>query len=466
MNFLSQKIVSSIFRFGFGLLLALVLPSGTQLYQVRPGSAPLSPPSIPSLFSEPPDYTMDVEDWWAVHPFNPQSPTYIKIGAISSPSPIVNVQEQFAGNIQAAINALPSTGGSLFFEPGTYQNNFQLIGKSNVHFISDGGAVFTGGPGKVVGCQQALDYTAIAQGVHSHNSTSIACITTDRIQNIYFKNIVFDGAGTAINAVLLSAAKDVVFDSVTFQNFHDPETFHHGVVNGNVNLENIWFRGVHFAGRERWVIYLDGAHFSGVVQSQIDFNFGDMESSSGGLLFMANNDLNGDYNQNGIYEPDEKRNANYIVIANNLFGAAGGSSMHTGMAISGANVLIQNNTVLRYIYRFALLNGKCDAINSGVDLRFINLKLIGNRIKSADIFAHIDAGKYACEIKNNTMGLGRYVVRDNRVDAESIPALVWETNPPLETPNLEVNNCVGGKLYHSNIPCTYYETFLPGIFYR
>lgn len=408
-----------------------------------------------------PAYGAAVETWWASHPFNPESPSYIPIGAITSPDPILDVRDQYGGDIQLALDALPSTGGTLYFDPGTYANDFRLVGRSNVHFISPGGAILSSGPSWAVGCEQALVYSQIANGVHSHDPESIACVTSGRIKNIYFKNLTFDGGGSATNALRLSAANGVVFDQVVFQNFHDPGDFHHGVVNGNVNLENVWFRGVHFAGRERWALYLDGAHFSGVVQSRIDYNFGDMDSSSGGLLFMTNADLNGDYNQNGAYEPNEKRNANYIVIAHNLFGASGpSSSMHTGIAMNGANILIKSNTVLRDMYRFALFMGKCDAINPGVEMRFDNLSVIGNYARDMTIFVHLDGSRYNCEIQNNTMEIGRYIVRDNSIDAPSLPALVWETNPPLLKPNLADNNCVGGRLYGVGTPCALNRSFV------
>jgi hypothetical protein len=423
-------------------LTTLLTPADQQAVAYAPGDQP-----------DTADYEMDVETWWANHPFNPENSNYIPVGGIASPEPVLDVQGQYGGNIQAAIDALPSTGGTLYFDPGTYTNAFQLVGKNNVHFISPGGAILRGGPGWIVGCQQALNYSDIAAGVHSHDPKSIACVTTNRIQNIYFKNITFDGGGLALNAINLSAAKGVVFDHVVFQNFSDSAIPYLGIVDGNVNLENIWFRGTHFAGRARWAMYLDGAHFSGVVQSQIDFNFGDMNSSSGGLLFMTNDDLNGDYNQNGTFEPNEKRNANHIVVAHNTFGADGGEAMHTGIAMNGTNILIEKNKVLRYVYRFALFMGKCDAINPGVDMHFYDLKVIGNSTKSADIFTQVDGSKYDCNLQNNTMGVGRYVVRDNVIDAPSLPALVWESSPPIEGPNIMDNNCVGGKLDGTHTDC-------------
>ncbi|MGH2351318.1 MAG: hypothetical protein ACRDJN_06850, partial [Chloroflexota bacterium] len=106
-------------------------PSSTPTPTTTP--APAAPAGVPQM---PVSYGMDVETWWATHPFNPENPNSIPVGGIGSPSPRLNVKTQFGGNIQAAIDALPATGGTLFFEPGVYENGFQLT-KSNVHFVAD-----------------------------------------------------------------------------------------------------------------------------------------------------------------------------------------------------------------------------------------------------------------------------------------------------------------------------------------
>jgi hypothetical protein len=179
---------------------------------------------------------------------------------------------------------------------------------------------------------------------------------------------------------------------------------------------------------------------------------------------MANADLNGDYNQNGTFEPNEKRNSNYIVVAHNTFGGDGGSSMHTGLAINGANVLIKQNTILRYIYRFVLFMGKCDALNPGVDMRYYNLKVLGNTAVGANVFIQLDGSKYNCNVLNNTMGVGRYTVRDNVISASKLPALVWESTPPIDGPNFISNNCVGGKLYGTDLACTVHNNLSSKVF--
>ena len=60
------------------------------------------------------DYSKDVESWWATHPFNPESAQYAP--DIASPSNQVNVRTQFAGNIQAAIDALMGAKKTLVFD--------------------------------------------------------------------------------------------------------------------------------------------------------------------------------------------------------------------------------------------------------------------------------------------------------------------------------------------------------------
>src|SRR3989338_6801545 len=78
------------------------------------------------------DYNQDVETYWANHPFNPSSPNYRP--DINSPSNQVNVATQFGGNTQAALDSLPSSGGTLYFPAGDY-SKFILFFKKNFFFF-------------------------------------------------------------------------------------------------------------------------------------------------------------------------------------------------------------------------------------------------------------------------------------------------------------------------------------------
>jgi type 1 glutamine amidotransferase len=104
-----------------------------------------------------PDYTMEVDQWWATHPFNPDSPHYRP--EIRSPQPVVTLTS--GQSIQEAVDKLPEGGGTIKLSAGTYEG-FQIIGRSNVHVISDGEAVIHG-PSVIAVCQEAIDYGRVAQ---------------------------------------------------------------------------------------------------------------------------------------------------------------------------------------------------------------------------------------------------------------------------------------------------------------
>jgi hypothetical protein len=241
----------------------------------------------------------------------------------------------------------------------------------------------------------------------------MSCATDGRIQNLYFKNITFDGGGSALVAVSMRAARNVVFDQVTFQNYRDPKEFHRGLISGAGMLDGIWFRGCHFVGQERWALYLDGAHGSGVVESQIDYSFG-----SGGLLFLSNDDFSEDYNGNGAWDPEEIRFANYVVVAHNRFGPSGIDTwIHTGMAIKGANALVADNFVDGYAYKFAVFDTRCSQRWGDLTYAHIGHEVSGNRVQDTATLVTFDASgsEQGVCVGRSTGPIGNYTVRDNIV---------------------------------------------------
>lgn len=401
-------------------------PGDGKVFELIDGGAPTS--EIPAY---PVDYDADVQTWWAGHPFNPESPTYIPIGGIASPSPTIKVRAQYGGDIQAAINALPPTGGTLYLEPGRYNNNWQLVGKSNVHFVSDGGAILYGGPSNVDGCELALDYSAFSLAVNKRDQNALACATTDRIGDIYFKNLTFDGSGSAYYALALSAAKGIVFDNVTFQNYFDPGDSHRGLVSGSGMVDNVWFRGSHFVGNERYALYLDGTHGSGVVDSQIDYNFG-----SGGLLFLTNDDFSDDYNGNGTWDPDEVRLSNYVVVARNTFGPGGAEGgIPTAIQATAANVLIKGNTTYRYAQNLAQFDKRCSQRWPGLSYLYYGSRVISNRLEDATNLVTFNGNVASCNDK-----MGKYEVRDNVVSNGAHLERAVNELGKIDGPNVVTNN--------------------------
>lgn len=379
----------------------------------------------------PVNYSVDVHTWWAGHPFNPDSPNYIPIGAIASPAPVLKVGAQYGGNIQAAIDALPPAGGTLYFESGRYSNDWRLVGRSDVHFVSDGGAILEGGPSSIDGCELALDYPSFNLAVHKRDPNALACATTSRIHDVYFKNLTFDGRGSALYAIAMSAARDVLFDNVTFQNYRDPGELHRGLVSAAGMVDGVWFRGSHFVGNERYAVYMDGTHGSGVVDSRIDYNFG-----SGGLLFLTNDDFSEDYNGNGRWDPEEIRLSNYVVIARNTFGPDGAvEGLPAAVQATAANVLVKDNTTHRHILNLAQFDKRCSQRWPGLSYQYYGSRIVGNRLEDVTNLVTFNGSAANCSDQ-----MGKYEVRDNVVSKGPHFEQVVKELGKIDGPNVVKNN--------------------------
>ena len=382
----------------------------------------------------PVDYTSEVTAWWARHPMNADSPCHVAPGAIASPPRVVNVAREYGGNVQAAIDALPGNGGTLYFEPGTYSNDFRLVGRSNVHFVSDGGAVLRGGPAQIAGCPIALDYGQFNRAFSQRDSAAIRCATTDRIHNIYFRNLTFDGAGSSIQAISLSAARDVLFDGVTLRGYVDPKEHHRGLISATAMLDNIWVRNSHFVGSERYALYFDGAQGSGVVGSTIDPGFG-----SGGLLFLTNDDFSFDLNRNDRWEPGEMRHSNYIVVANNTFGAdPGGRSLHTAISYTGANALIVGNRAQGDLQALVDFANRCSQRWANLPYEHTGSRVIANLAHRVRTLVRVSGQMHNCAGAAGT--IGRYEVRENVIAVNTGLEDVVREIGPVSGPNVTIQN--------------------------
>jgi hypothetical protein len=424
--------------------------AGAEAQTPPEGAGAAWPPGVPQVGV---DFGADVEDWWALHPFNPERPDAVPVGEIASPEPVLDVAGRYGGNVQAAIDALPPSGGTLYFAPGTYSAGWTLAGRSNVHFVSDGGATLKagGGPalGQVAGCRLALEYGAFTRAVRlesdPQHGSALACVR-ERARNVYFRDLTFDGDGRATTGVGLSAVADVVFDRVTFQGFVDPRQGHGGLIDGSAMLDNVWCRECRFVGRQRWALYLDGLHGGGVLNSRVEDGFG-----VGGLLFMTNDDFTRRNTDPQAWRPSDLRTGAYIVISGNTF--AGGN--YLAMGIAGRNVLVKGNVAEgRLGFGFAGFDTKSSMIWPDVVYEYYGNKVIGNR--TGDLSGLVGFNQ-ATGTHNpawpNRARIGRYTVRDNVVEgAPSLTTLVHELGS-VEGPNVVADNCVNGKLYGTEQPC-------------
>lgn len=393
------------------------------------------------------DFSQNVETWWAGHPFNPENPAHVAVGTIENLAglPTVNVRQQYGSNLQAAIDALPITGGTLVLDAGSY-SAFNLVGKNNVHFVSMGEAVI-GGSSEVAPIAQALTYGTFNSCSFYGDPVCIAALR-NQTANIYFKNITFDGGGTVESAIDLHAVRGVVFDNVTFQNFVNPHSGHGGLINGNSTLNNVWCRGCRFVGSQRYAIYLDGAHGSGILNSTIENNF------DNGLLFLTNDDFTLDVDNNGTLEAAERRLGNYIVVYGNTFA---GNNVYSVVQATAANMLIKNNTALgslTYLASFDIRNS-----NRGIVYNFYGTRLIGNRTRNLTYLSEW-GGTLACNpgAGQTCARMGQYEIRDNLIqNAGSYSGLAvhdTSTQSQMDGPYVTVNNCINGYLEGSGAACS------------
>ncbi len=365
----------------------------------------VQPQDVPSVD---PNYALDVQTWWAQHPLNPENPSGIPIGGIGSRPPVINVRTQFDGNTQAAINALPESGGTLLFPPGVYQP-FQIIGRSHIHFISDGGATIVGHSG-IFACPQSTNYTNFNRLVFTRDPASLDCFSHP-VQDFYFKNLTFDGNHSATTAVDMAVARDVVFDRVTFQNYRRVDvTYEIGLINADRGSDNIWCRGCHFVGSQRMAVFMDGVHGGGIVDSRFEKDFYAMW-----LMFGTNDDFTIDVNHDGKYDLQEQRTSQYIVVANNTFYGP----IYEGLDMNGMRSLVANNVEKGTLYfDFARYTARCSQRGGDAGLVYVDEGnvIVDNQVDQTPIFVKMDqsAGRLNCPHENYGR-LGRYIIRNNAI---------------------------------------------------
>jgi hypothetical protein len=400
---------------------------------IVPVSAAVPPPhaGVPQLN---PEYGVDVEVWWAAHPFNPESANHQP--AIVSPEPRLNVVD-YGNSIQRAIDALPPQGGTVVLPPGEYTGGFTISARNNVHIIADGGAVIKGHC-RVAVDPIAHDYGAFDTMLHAGNPKAWQALNNPT-RNFYFKQLTFDGEGTQVSALALQRVRDVVFDRCVFQNFRDPRAGHPGLVNGHMGLHNIWFRHCHFVGSCRWVTYLDGTHGSGMIACRVEKNF------SAGFLFLTNDDFTEDYNGGGDIQPDEMRCAKYIAIYRCAF--AGGIGSLTNY--QGAHLLVKGcttdtpvKTVVGYDSRFSWAWPE-------IVYPFLHSKIIDNQLKVTDSVIALRHTRTNRQPQHRPGVIGRYTVARNTITASSgVKELVRATaeDGPVVEPNFVSGNTVNGSV--------------------
>lgn len=401
------------------------IAAGVLVFVWAPLSVAAQSTGVPRLD---PDYSVEVDVWWASHPFNPESPRYSP--SIASPSPVVNLTP--AQSLQAAIDALPAPGGTIRLAPGDY-GGFDIVGRSNVHIISDGGAVIRGSCRLAVSTR-ALDYGTFDSLIHQGDPAAWNDLRNPT-RNFYFRNLIFDGGGSLTSAMILKRVYDVVFDGCEFRNFVDPRSGHPGIVNGHMGLNNIWYRNCLFRGSCRWVSYLDGCHGSGAIGCTIELsNFG-----AGGFLYLTNDDFTEDINGNGRTDREEERNAKYIVIYGNRFE---GGNTDNAVSYTGENLLVRKNTVTGPINRFVGCHSRWSHSDPSLRYQFYVFKILENTVADCVLeFLSVANTSNPAPAPYQSPVMGRYTVRCNSFRVRT-GVVVEDSDGPIDGPNVVEDNCV------------------------
>lgn len=405
-------------------------------------------------------YGQDVEDWWSEHIFNPESPNYDP--DIISPANQVTLNS--GDSINTAINNLPSTGGTIILNPGTY-SSFSIIKRKNIHIIAPDGATITG-YSEADGTDMNYADFVVAIRVN-HDPAAVDDFLNKKTSNIYIKGVTFDGQNVNTVGFQTDCSEGVLIENCIFQNHkrYDANPAwgnHFGVTGGEMGTNNIWYRGCTFKAngltKPGNAIYCDGIHTGGVLNCTIESGF-----TGGGLLYLVNDDYTFDHNNDGVFSQEDVRKTEYLVVYGSTFGTTGGSAIDYGARMSAANCLFMNNTaVVNFNYGFVKVNPKTSLIYPNNKYYFFGNKAIGNSILGAPTLLRADNNEDYCPPTQNNKGqVGHFTVKGNTSTSTSIN--FFQEVGLVEAPNIVCGNCKGGETCTPNSNCDGDDSVAPSV---
>lgn len=375
---------------------------------------------------EKPAPSVGVEEWWADHVFNPESPNYDP--TINAPTGADSVNLSSGASITNAVNGAPAAGRVINLAPGTY-SSFTIDSKPNIHIVASSGATISGSSTAMYGCTVNHNYHDYAVCLRiNHDPECVRCLTDPDGKGFYFKNLTFNGNGGR-EFGWLHRNEDVMFDDCNFTNFHT-NNHHCGVIGGNQALINIWFRDCSLWNNSTNVTtYLDGSWAGGWINCSIEGDYG------GGILYLCNDDFSYDQDDSGGVEQDERYISQYNVFYNNTF------SHDAVNAIVGAHhaALIKNNLItsdLTHVFRSEV---KSSLIYTSEVYLYQNCRMIGNVGANYSSLMYVDnCNNYAPN--GNYARSGKYHIRGNQIASGQ-----WETEcgSYIDGPNIECGNVTG-----------------------
>jgi hypothetical protein len=402
-----------------------------------------------------PNYGLDINTWWASHPLNPNAPGGIAIGAIPNPSPVINLSA--AGDLNGTINSSQCASGcTIVLSDGATYGSFTAYNLSHVHIIANNGATISG-RNDVMACSGAENYAQFDFDVWSNNQTpepyynngtARQCFQ-NQVSDWYFNHITFDGGNSANQGLVTAAARDIVCDNCTFQNYAELNvSYEISLWDADRGVDNHWCRQCHFVGSQRMAIFWDGMHGGGIIDSTFESSFYAMF-----VDVSTNDDFTIDLNGDGAYSQSEQRDGQYVVFENNVFNAFG---PYEGMNIKGMQSLVDNNTINGSFpgngtvnFDFLRYNAQCSHRMYGSLSNYNNDYhwVLKNKINgSTPIFADFDStsGNASTDpgCSNTNVGyVGKYTIDQNTVT--SPPAgyvLTVVKGIEMDTPNVASGN--------------------------
>ena len=327
-------------------------------------AAPAAHDGVPRID---PDYRKEVQDWWASHPFNPESPRYDP--EIRSPEPVVTLKR--GDSIQDAIDELPSAGGTIRLTRGDY-DGYRGVGRSNVHVLGEEGVVVRGAA-RYAGSAYALNYGDYDKHVSRRGRRKAEYWEAHKnpTRNFYVRDVTFDGGGTLVSAVGFQRVYDAVLDRCTFRNFRNPRRSHPGTVWGHEGLNNIWVRDSKFLGACVYACYLDGAHGCGMINNTVD-----LSKYNGGFLYLTNDDFTEDINESGKTDREEERTAKYIVIYGNTYNGNASQALQ----VTGENILFASNIINGNLGFLVGSDPRWTDSDPEIRYHFYNFRIVNNTV--------------------------------------------------------------------------------------
>lgn len=396
------------------------------------------------------DYNMDVRDFWAQHPANPNSNAYLATADIQHPAPQIDITTDHGGDVAAAIAAVMAAGGgTLTFGEGVYTlppSAIYLFDTSGVHFVGAGASKTTI---QATAKDSAFDIlrsstayrAALSAGQNPGDPDVIDTYEDpdaldDQVSDFYFEGITFDGAGVSSNMVSFTAAEDAWFRDCVFHNIlGSPASSHNGAVGSHAWSNNIWFENCTWSGTGNHAFVLDGTHGSGAVNCEVQF---DLYPTA--MEFWSNYDCTHKNaytaGSNENYEPQEIRMGRYIVVDGCTFGATGSKNV-MAISVKASDVLIQNNKMGLYGDPDSLgghyfvkwesgYGNMVEQLNDGLDYIYSDLFVLNNEVAKINNFLIVSGNQAFASPPEAQTRVGAYTVQNNTVGSIFVEEIaIW-----------------------------------------